>query len=72
MNINLDIYQRGPRAWKLNNNLLLDNKYVEMIENLIHETMALTPYLNHSERWSELIMQCSLASKKFSKEKAVE
>ena len=49
--MHLDIFERGPRAWKLNKKLPLDVRYKEFIKKNIAETTESSPHLNPNDRW---------------------
>ena len=67
MDINVREFKRGPGAWKLNNKLLLMDKYVKLIKNIIQETIMNSPQLNPHDRWSLIKHECAIASKNFAK-----
>ena len=67
MTLNVSMFDRGPGAWKLNNNLLFNQNYVNLINETIDRIMTCTPYLNHSECWLELKNMCTKVSREFSK-----
>ena len=66
--INLDVYIRGPGTWKLNNKLLENEEYIKEINNTIFETVQDTPHLNPKNRWTEIKCRCVQNSKSFSKQ----
>ena len=70
MSVNLCDFTRGPGSWKLNNKLLFDDQYVQLIEDVIANTIQDTPCMNPSDRWSEIKTKCAQASREYSKRKA--
>ena len=68
--INLDMYTRGPGAWKLNTRLLQDDIYKEIIKNSIATVMRDCSYLNPSDKWEEIKIKCAQMSRSYSRIKA--
>ncbi|KAJ8033626.1 hypothetical protein HOLleu_23935 [Holothuria leucospilota] len=64
--------KRGPGYWKLNNSLLNDQVYIEVISNIILEMCEDPNYENPSSLWESLKFKIRGASIKYSKSKARE
>ena len=56
--------------WKLNNKLLLDEKYCEMVENIIDYMAVDCAHLQPDEKWECIKMEVGYYSKKYSKDLA--
>ena len=69
LTIKIDNFQRGPGVWKLNNNHLDDERYVEGIKQVLDNVSYEAPLLNPSELWEFAKQECITFSKVFSKTK---
>ena len=70
LSFKLSTVTRGPGYWKLNNSLLNDHEYVELISKIIADTSCNDNGQNPSSLWEDLKFRIRMASIRFSKEKA--
>ena len=68
--LSLDTFKRGPGLWKLNNQLLFDDKYVECIRDVLLNTITNCPLLNPADLWCSIKSNCAIASKQYAKQLA--
>ena len=59
-------------VWKLNNQILEEEKYVEGIFDIVKKLEYGRPYIQPDEVWMELKRSCASFSIKYSKEKSKE
>ena len=61
---------RGPGFWKLNNTLLFEENYVNLMIDTITGTSKACPLANPEEEWIMIKENCAKISKEYSKNKA--
>lgn len=64
--------KRGPGYWKLNNSLLNDQTYVDLITKIINETSSIEDGQDPSSIWEDLKFRIRTASINYSKQRARE
>ena len=72
LSINFQEEERGKGYWKMNNSLLEDDQYIEMIQQTLAN--AVLKYKEHSaiDRWELIKFEAANRSQKWSRDKAVE
>ena len=70
LRVNTDISRGGPGSWKLNNNLLQDNEYVQAIKDLLAEIKSEETGLDDSSHWDYIKYRIKTCSISFSRDKA--
>ena len=71
LEITLDSFKRGPGIWRLNNQHLEDEKYIEKINETIDKHNKSLQHLGGCESWEILKLEMKRISQQFSKEKAL-
>ena len=65
LELNLGEQKRGPGYWKLNNMLLQDEKYVNIINEGIDKTLGMFGHLDPSRKWELLKFELAGISKEY-------
>ena len=68
--VKYDNFVRGPGTWKLNNDYLYNDEYIDLIHKRVKKDDAASPLLNPNEKWEYIKQGVCTESRNFAVQKA--